>query len=92
MSTQPDKTIQIFNTDGRQIENFRLWVEFNMDGSAHADYEDHGSFSDVIYDVLDDNSGTWDGHRWTGNYLWTAKRTSPEQYTEDLANQMPDDN
>jgi hypothetical protein len=91
MAQPSNKTIQIFNGDDRPIENFRLWVEFNMDGSAHADYEDHGSFSDVIYDVLDDNSGTWDGNRWTGNYLWTAKRESRSQYNDEFLAKMPTD-
>jgi hypothetical protein len=63
--------IVIAKTDARNIENLKVTTTFNIQNTAHRDYQDHGAFNQKIDDVLSGNGGTWNAraNRWEGNFL-----------------------
>jgi alpha-galactosidase len=69
----PTPNVLVANTDPRTITDLRVTVDFQIDGSAHHDFEDVGTFDKTLNLDLNGWGGTWDGSRYTGDLLYAQK-------------------
>ncbi|WP_410809587.1 glycoside hydrolase family 27 protein [Micromonospora sp. 067-2] len=61
--------VTITKTDPRFIYGIRVHVTFKVGGQPHYDFEELSPLSGTTNWQLDGNGGSWDGTRYTGNFL-----------------------